>query len=89
MSSAQRIIPVEWTLMDKPDTQPANVKIGERSILKGPTSFRRFHSQHRRNQLSVTAIVPIHTNVFCLCLQRNNKQVAAAFRATQIKMQAT
>jgi len=32
--------------MDKPDTLPANVKIGEGSILKGPASFRRFHSQH-------------------------------------------
>ena len=32
--------------MDKPDPLPANVKIGEGSILKGPTPFRRFHSQH-------------------------------------------
>jgi len=32
--------------MDKPDPIPANVEIGEGSIIKGPTSFRRFQSQH-------------------------------------------
>ncbi len=31
--------------MDKPDQSPANVKIGEGSILTGPSSFRRFHSE--------------------------------------------
>src|SRR5206468_4547286 len=31
--------------MDKPDPLPPNIKIGEGSIIKGPSSFRRFHSQ--------------------------------------------
>src|SRR6266436_328096 len=31
--------------MDKPDHTPANVKIGAGTVFKGPTSFRRFHSQ--------------------------------------------
>src|SRR6266487_774933 len=32
--------------MDKPNALPANIKIGEGSIISGPTSFRRFHSEH-------------------------------------------
>jgi acetyltransferase-like isoleucine patch superfamily enzyme len=30
--------------MDTPDPLPANIQIGEDSIIKGPHSFRRFHS---------------------------------------------
>jgi acetyltransferase-like isoleucine patch superfamily enzyme len=40
------MIPVEWVSMDKPDQLPVNVTIAEGSKLKGPNSFRRFHSEH-------------------------------------------
>src|SRR6266550_2880069 len=39
------MIQVKCPSMDKPDQSPANVKIGEGSILTGPSSFRRFHSE--------------------------------------------
>jgi acetyltransferase-like isoleucine patch superfamily enzyme len=41
------MIAVEWASMDRSDQLPANVKIGEGSVFKGPNSFRRFHSEQQ------------------------------------------